>query len=67
MFAAAQVGLSTHTLRRYEQVGLGWSGRPRRRRYASADFTRLEFLTKLRTTGMPVREMLRYYAASEIR
>jgi DNA-binding transcriptional MerR regulator len=61
--AAARFGLTAHTLRRYEQVGLV-DPVPRdsagRRRYAEADLRRLEFLTRLRTTGMPVREMLRY-------
>jgi DNA-binding transcriptional MerR regulator len=61
--AAARFGLSAHTLRWYEQVGL--VDRPARdgagrRRYSNADLARLEFLTRLRTTGMPVREMLRY-------
>jgi len=61
--AAARFGLTAYTLRWYEQVGLvdpparDGAGR---RRYADADLARLEFLTRLRTTGMPVREMLRY-------
>jgi DNA-binding transcriptional MerR regulator len=61
--AAARFGLTAHTLRWYEQVGLV-DPVPRdgvgRRRYAEADLDRLAFLTRLRTTGMPVREMLRY-------
>jgi DNA-binding transcriptional MerR regulator len=58
-----QTGLSTHTLRWYEQVGLldpvdrDTGGR---RRYATTDLDRLRFLIKLRSTGMPVREMVRY-------
>jgi DNA-binding transcriptional MerR regulator len=61
--AAARFGLTAHTLRWYEQVGLvdpvsrDGAGR---RRYTGTDLRRLEFLTRLRTTGMPVREMLRY-------
>jgi DNA-binding transcriptional MerR regulator len=61
--AAARVGLSPHTLRWYEQVGLvepiarDGGGR---RRYGPGDLARLEFLTRLRGTGMPVRDMLRY-------
>src|SRR5437868_6651867 len=61
--AAARFGLTAHTLRWYEQVGQidpparDGAGR---RRYAPDDLARLEFLTRLRTTGMPVREMLRY-------
>jgi DNA-binding transcriptional MerR regulator len=58
-----QTGLSTHTLRWYEQVGLldpvdrDTGGR---RRYVTADMDRLRFLIKLRSTGMPVRDMVRY-------
>lgn len=61
--AAAQVGLSTHTLRWYEQEGLvAPVGRDSagRRRYTPEDLGWLELLTKLRRTGMPVREMRRY-------
>ena len=60
---AEQTGLSTHTLRWYEQVGLldpvdrDTGGR---RRYAETDLARLGFLIKLRSTGMPVRDMVRY-------
>jgi DNA-binding transcriptional MerR regulator len=58
-----QTGLSAHTLRWYEQVGLldpvdrDTGGR---RRYVASDMDRLRFLIKLRSTGMPVREMIRY-------
>jgi DNA-binding transcriptional MerR regulator len=61
--AAAKVGLSVHTLRWYEQVGLlepisrDGGGR---RRFAAHDIARLEFLNRLRSTGMPVRDMRRY-------
>jgi DNA-binding transcriptional MerR regulator len=61
--AAATVCLSTHTLRWYEQVGLldpierDSAGR---RRYGDADLNRLRFLVRLRSTGMPVRDMIRY-------
>jgi len=61
--AAAQVGLTAHTLRWYEQVGLVTPvGRDSagRRRYTEQDLNQLTFLTKLRSTGMPVREMLRF-------
>jgi DNA-binding transcriptional MerR regulator len=60
---AEQTGLSTHTLRWYEQVGLldpvnrDAGGR---RRYVDDDMNRLRFLIKLRSTGMPVRDMVRY-------
>jgi DNA-binding transcriptional MerR regulator len=61
--AAAKVGLSVHTLRWYEQEGLvepvnrDTAGR---RRYSEGDVDWLILLTKLRSTGMPVRDMRRY-------
>jgi len=62
--AAAEVsGLSVHTLRYYERTGLlepvsrNGSGH---RRYRAADLERIAFLTKLRATGMPIREVRRY-------
>jgi DNA-binding transcriptional MerR regulator len=56
-------GLSAHTLRYYERAGLvgpvdrSGSGH---RRYREADLERINFLTKLRATGMPIREVRRY-------
>ncbi|BAJ28307.1 MULTISPECIES: MerR family transcriptional regulator [Kitasatospora] len=56
-------GLSAHTLRWYERIGLlepvdrSHAGQ---RRYTDADLARLAFLTKLRLTGMPVADMVRY-------
>lgn len=53
-------GLSAHTLRYYERIGLldpvdrGPDGR---RRFRETDLAWLSFLTRLRTTGMPIREM----------
>jgi DNA-binding transcriptional MerR regulator len=61
--AAVRVGLSTYTLRWYEQEGLvspverDSAGR---RRYSDQDLDWLVLLTKLRRTGMPVRDMRRY-------
>jgi DNA-binding transcriptional MerR regulator len=61
--AAEKCGLSQHTLRWYERIGLlpaiergsdGW------RRYHDSDLDWLSLLTKLRATGMPVRDMQRY-------
>lgn len=60
---AHRTGLSIHTLRYYEQIGLldpierldnG------HRRYQPTDLTRLEFLKRLRATGMSIKEM-QYY------
>lgn len=61
--AAERVGLSTYTLRWYEQEGLlGPIGRDSagRRRYTKRDLDWLMLLTRLRRTGMPVRDMRRY-------
>lgn len=61
--AAARVGLTTYTLRWYEQAGLvSPVGRDSagRRRYTREDIDWLVLLTRLRRTGMPVRDMRRY-------
>ncbi|SCE67305.1 DNA-binding transcriptional regulator, MerR family [Micromonospora matsumotoense] len=61
--AAARVGLTTYTLRWYEQEGLvAPVGRDSagRRRYTQGDLDWLVLLTRLRRTGMPVRDMRRY-------
>jgi len=63
--ASEASGLSAHTLRYYERAGLlepvsrNGSGH---RRYDAADLERINFLTKLRGTGMPIREVRRYAA-----
>lgn len=58
-----QTGLSEHTLRYYENIGL-IDGVDRaengHRRYSSADVGWIEFLKCLRATGMPVAQMLEY-------
>lgn len=62
--AAARTGLSTHTLRYYERdglmltdVGRGASGH---RRYVEQDLAWIQMLTRLRATGMPIREVRAY-------
>jgi DNA-binding transcriptional MerR regulator len=56
-------GMSAHTLRYYERIGLldkvdrGPGGR---RRFREEDLAWLAFLTRLRTTGMPIRDMRRF-------
>ena len=61
--AAEKCGLSQHTLRWYERIGLldriarTADGR---RRYSDADLDWILLLSRLRATGMPVRDMLRY-------
>ncbi|GAA1278162.1 MerR family transcriptional regulator [Saccharothrix xinjiangensis] len=62
--AAERSGLSIDTLRYYERIGLvdppaRDSGG--RRTYSDEDLGWLVFLTRLRTTGMPIR-MMREYA-----
>ncbi|MEV6259990.1 MerR family transcriptional regulator [Streptomyces sp. NPDC051784] len=60
--AARLVGLSTHTLRYYEQEGLV---RPARnasgyRAYSAFDLRRLVFLTRMRLSGMTMTDLKRY-------
>lgn len=61
--AARASGVSAHTLRYYERAGLldpvdrAASGH---RRYAEEDLARIRFLTKLRATGMPIRQIREY-------
>ncbi|MBD3576659.1 MerR family transcriptional regulator [Streptomyces sp. KD18] len=59
----ARTGLSQHTLRWYERIGLmrqvdrSHSGQ---RRFSDGDLQWLAFVGKLRTTGMSVADMVRY-------
>jgi DNA-binding transcriptional MerR regulator len=61
---AEATGLTTHTLRYYEREGLMLVAIDRasssHRRYSAADIGWVTFLTKLRSTGMPIRDMKRY-------
>jgi DNA-binding transcriptional MerR regulator len=60
---AKRSGLSAHTLRFYERIGLlPYADRNRsgQRDYDAAILTWIEFLGRLKTTGMPIRDMLRY-------
>ena len=62
--AAERSGLSVDTLRYYERIGLidpPLRDAGGRRSYSDDDLAWLDFLTKLRTTGMPIR-MMREYA-----
>jgi DNA-binding transcriptional MerR regulator len=61
--AAEKCGLSQHTLRWYERIGLlGPIVRASdgRRRFTDQDLDWLAVITKLRDTGMPVKDMQRY-------
>ncbi len=65
---AARCGMTTHTLRYYERVGLIQPvGRARNghRRYSDADEMWLNFLHCMRATNMPIREMQRYATLRE--
>lgn len=63
--AAETTGLSAHTLRYYERIGLvapvgrNDSGH---RRYSPRDIEWIRFLDCLRATGMPIARMLEYAA-----
>ncbi|GAA3174445.1 MULTISPECIES: MerR family transcriptional regulator [Streptomyces] len=60
---AEHTGLSAHTLRWYERIGLmphvdrSHTGQ---RRFTNRDLDWLAFVAKLRLTGMPVADMVRY-------
>lgn len=61
--AAQATGLSVHTLRYYERIGLLDPVERRdnhHRRYTQEDLDWIAFLKKLKATGLPVRAMLRY-------
>ena len=59
---ADRLGISAHTLRYYERIGLVRVGRDAsgRRRYDAAAVRRLVFLTRMRTSGMTIRDLRRY-------
>ena len=60
---AEVTGLSTHALRYYEKIGLlapiqrAANGH---RRYSAEDVAWLEFLVRLRATGMPIQKVLAF-------
>ena len=62
--AAEQTGLTAHTLRYYERDGLMLTAVDRagsgHRRYHERDLTWIEMITRLRSTGMPIRDVRRY-------
>ena len=64
--AAERSGLTAHTLRYYERDGLLLSGVDRsasgHRRYTARDLAWIELITRLRATGMPIREVRKYAA-----
>ena len=62
--AAERTGLTAHTLRYYERDGLLLHSVERassgHRRYTDADLRWIEMVTRLRSTGMPIRDVRRY-------
>lgn len=64
--AADGLGLSTDTLRYYERDQLLLRAVPREpnghRRHQQADLGWIELITRLRATGMPIRDIRRYAA-----
>jgi len=60
---AKRSSLSAHTIRYYERIGLlpyAVRDQSRRRDYDTSILTWIEFLGRLKSTGMPIRDMLRY-------
>ena len=64
--AAEHTGLTAHTLRYYERDGLLLHAVDRapsgHRRYTDEDLRWIEMVTRLRSTGMPIRDVRRYAA-----
>jgi DNA-binding transcriptional MerR regulator len=60
---AARAGVSAHTLRYYERIGLLAVPRDAagRRVYTGAEWSRVQFITRLRLTEMPIRDIQAYF------
>lgn len=58
----ARTGVTEHTLRYYERVGLLAVGRDTggRRRYTGQDVARVVFVSRLRSSEMPIRDLVHY-------
>ena len=62
---AKRSGLTAHTIRYYERIGLlpyAERDQSSQRNYDASILIWIEFLGRLKKTGMPIREMLRYAA-----
>jgi DNA-binding transcriptional MerR regulator len=59
---AESTGITAHTMRYYERIGLLDVARDAagHRVYSTGDFNRVVFLNRLRMTGMPIREVQGY-------
>ena len=66
---AARTGVTAHTLRYYERIGLLDVGRDDggRRAYSATTSGRVVFLTRMRLSDMPIRDLQRYVALVERR
>lgn len=66
--AARLTGLSEHTLRYYERIGLlspVARAKNGHRRYQQHDLERMQFLTCLRNTGMPIKDIQAFIALEQ--
>jgi len=66
---ARRSGLTAYTIRYYERIGLlphANRDRSGQRDYDVSILTWIAFLDRLKTTGMPIREMLRYAALRDL-
>jgi DNA-binding transcriptional MerR regulator len=61
---AELTGVTAHTLRYYERVGLVDVGRltSGHRRFTTGNIERVVFIGRLRATAMPIRDIQRYFA-----
>ena len=61
---AEHTGVTAHTLRYYERIGLVAVPRDEagRRDYSEAELARIAFITRLRLTAMPIRDIKAYFA-----
>jgi DNA-binding transcriptional MerR regulator len=60
---AQRTGLSAHTIRYCERIGLlpqARRDRSKQREYDASVLAWIDFIGRLKATGMPIREMLRY-------
>jgi DNA-binding transcriptional MerR regulator len=60
---AERMGITAHTLRYYERIGLLDVPRDRagRRRYGETELARIVFITRLRLTAMRIRDIQAYF------
>jgi DNA-binding transcriptional MerR regulator len=61
---AQRTGVTAHTLRYYERIGLVSVPRDEagRRDYTDAELARVTFIARLRLTAMPIRDIQAYFA-----